>query len=207
MREIKFLTLLLGVVCMIAFNATTYAAISYTNEATFLASIQSGYYLEDFNSYSYGSYNSLSPLVLTSNDYTWSMASTTAGLYSSPGSMSVGSYGYPINISFSGNPVTAVGAIIGPSDYLGNFVAGNINLTLSDGTSLTNYYMNIGDFLGFTSATPITSMSINTPLGDDTCIQIDHFYVGAAAPVPIPAAVWLLGSGLIGLIGVRRFKK
>jgi hypothetical protein len=27
------------------------------------------------------------------------------------------------------------------------------------------------------------------------------------APVPIPAAVWLLGSGLIGLIGIRRFRK
>jgi hypothetical protein len=26
-------------------------------------------------------------------------------------------------------------------------------------------------------------------------------------PVPIPAAVWLLGSGLIGLIGIRRFRK
>jgi hypothetical protein len=28
-----------------------------------------------------------------------------------------------------------------------------------------------------------------------------------AEPVPIPAAVWLLGSGLIGLIGIRRFRK
>ncbi len=28
-----------------------------------------------------------------------------------------------------------------------------------------------------------------------------------STPVPIPAAVWLLGSGLIGLIGVRRFRK
>lgn len=28
-----------------------------------------------------------------------------------------------------------------------------------------------------------------------------------AAPVPIPAAVWLLGSGLIGIIGIRRFRK
>ncbi len=32
--------------------------------------------------------------------------------------------------------------------------------------------------------------------------------VGVATPVPIPAAVWLLGSGLIGLVGLRkRFKK
>jgi len=28
--------------------------------------------------------------------------------------------------------------------------------------------------------------------------------INAAAPVPIPAAVWLLGSGLLGLIGIRR---
>ena len=35
-----------------------------------------------------------------------------------------------------------------------------------------------------------------------------NFHVGPRAPtVPIPAAVWLLGSGLIGLIGVRRFRK
>jgi hypothetical protein len=31
-------------------------------------------------------------------------------------------------------------------------------------------------------------------------IQVDV----SAAPVPIPAAVWLLGSGLIGLVGIRR---
>jgi hypothetical protein len=29
----------------------------------------------------------------------------------------------------------------------------------------------------------------------------------SVSPVPIPGAVWLLGSGLIGLIGVRRFRK
>jgi len=29
-------------------------------------------------------------------------------------------------------------------------------------------------------------------------------YESAAAPVPVPAAVWLLGSGLLGLVGLRR---
>jgi hypothetical protein len=28
-----------------------------------------------------------------------------------------------------------------------------------------------------------------------------------AAPVPIPAAIWFLGSGLVGLIGIRRLEK
>ncbi|OFZ69243.1 MAG: PEP-CTERM domain protein [Betaproteobacteria bacterium RBG_16_58_11] len=34
----------------------------------------------------------------------------------------------------------------------------------------------------------------------------DEHYISSAAPVPVPAAVWLLGSGLLGLIGVARRK-
>jgi len=30
---------------------------------------------------------------------------------------------------------------------------------------------------------------------------------GNNTPVPIPAAVWLLGSGMIGLWGIRRLRK
>ncbi|WP_155325819.1 VPLPA-CTERM sorting domain-containing protein [Desulfosarcina ovata] len=36
-----------------------------------------------------------------------------------------------------------------------------------------------------------------------TRIEIDNVSVSA---VPVPAAVWLLGSGLIGLISVKRRK-
>ncbi|WP_319523800.1 VPLPA-CTERM sorting domain-containing protein [uncultured Desulfosarcina sp.] len=36
-------------------------------------------------------------------------------------------------------------------------------------------------------------------------VQLDDVYIeGTYSPVPVPAAVWLLGSGLLGLIGIRR---
>jgi len=38
-------------------------------------------------------------------------------------------------------------------------------------------------------------------------IQPYGSYLVSASAVPVPAAVWLFGSGLIGLIGVARRKK
>jgi len=38
-------------------------------------------------------------------------------------------------------------------------------------------------------------------------IQPYGSYIVLASPVPVPAAVWLFSSGLIGLIGVARRKK
>lgn len=40
--------------------------------------------------------------------------------------------------------------------------------------------------------------------GDPNAYFLD---VPFAAPVPVPAAAWLLGSGLIGLVGIRKRKK
>jgi hypothetical protein len=38
---------------------------------------------------------------------------------------------------------------------------------------------------------------------DGATISIDNFGVPGASPVPIPAACWLLGSGLMGLMGIK----
>jgi len=37
---------------------------------------------------------------------------------------------------------------------------------------------------------------------------VNNWYTGLGAPsaVPIPAAIWLMGSALVGLLGVRRKK-
>jgi hypothetical protein len=35
--------------------------------------------------------------------------------------------------------------------------------------------------------------------------EVDGF--ADVAPVPVPAAVWLLGSGVLGLLGIRRKRR
>ena len=57
-----------------------------------------------------------------------------------------------------------------------------------------------GDYAGGSSFITLSSSEDNYELTSDTGIA-DMFYV-----VPVPAAVWLFGSGIIGLIGVARRK-
>lgn len=58
-------------------------------------------------------------------------------------------------------------------------------------------------FVGFTSGTSFDQIVINDPT---MCLAIDNFYytTNPASSVPVPAAIWFLGSGLLGLLGVRR---
>lgn len=42
------------------------------------------------------------------------------------------------------------------------------------------------------------------PYGPDFTPSIDNLVINEAPAAPIPASVWLLGSGLLGLVGLRR---
>ena len=40
--------------------------------------------------------------------------------------------------------------------------------------------------------------------GPEFYASIDNLVINEADPVPVPASVWLLVSGLLGLVGLRR---
>jgi len=64
-------------------------------------------------------------------------------------------------------------------------------------------------FWGVTSTLSISSIHFGRGIGSSTILGnfgIDDLTIGSSI-VPLPAAVWLFGSGLLGLIGVSRRKK
>jgi len=61
-------------------------------------------------------------------------------------------------------------------------------------------------FAGFISSVAIGRLEFEGSTGDGFN-HVDDFQVSFNSPVPVPAAVWLFGSGLVGLIGIARRKK
>lgn len=108
-----------------------------------------------------------------------------------PGSgvLSATSSGDQLTLTFTGAPVTAIGG-----DFRGNFfslymtplvASATIVLTLDDGSSETFVSRSGEDFRGFVSSRPIRSLSVATPVVDETLGDfpwgvIDNLVVGSA---------------------------
>jgi hypothetical protein len=88
--------------------------------------------------------------------------------------------------------------------------------TLSDGDTFTlDDYMMVGnivltnDLQTLTTAILGTGSTLTLTLtaetnGGEEAFAFQNVEINGTSAVPVPAAVWLLGSGLLGLIGIRR---
>jgi hypothetical protein len=116
-------------------------------------------------------------------------------------------YGVTDTMTFAfASPVAAVGGFLNyvPGGSTPTTIAvfdSNYNLIESYNlTFLTDGSTNSGFFFGFQEATNNISYFTLT----DNYIGITNLTVGQANAVPIPGAVWLFGSGLLGLVGLKR---
>jgi hypothetical protein len=186
-------------VMILALASTAFAATQYDDEPSFLANLASPYYLEDFVGWSYGD-----PLDGSQTDYdfgpvegySWH-AYATNGLWSNLGALSTNNSGDPLVITFTGLAVTALGGNFTATDISGNVIPGTVLIDLSDGTHTELINPTASTFTGYTSAVPITSVTIDS-LDDDGINrwpQLDHFYVGSM--IPEPASLVLLGLGTL----------
>jgi len=64
------------------------------------------------------------------------------------------------------------------------------------------------------SSTFVLDYAAHVPLGDPSmfggvpyALHLEGHVAGAVSSVPVPAAAWLMGSGLLGLVGVARRRK
>jgi hypothetical protein len=82
------------------------------------------------------------------------------------------------------------------------FLLDNVNVNVArDGEAFTDWtFVGIIDVTGFST---VEILELTGADSDQRPIWGDSFTVGVSA-VPVPAAIWLFGSGLVGLAGIAR---
>jgi hypothetical protein len=76
---------------------------------------------------------------------------------------------------------------------------------IGDGTALTDSFALFTENIAGTGSTLDIRITYDLDSGDED-IAIDNLQI-AGNPVPVPGAIWLLSSGLLGLVGLRRRQK
>jgi hypothetical protein len=152
---------------------------TFDNRTDFLAATAAGYFENPFDDVVPG----LSPaLSYTQDGWAYTVDSTTPdNLFNDTGLISTNFAADAIIVTFTGDPVTAVGGNFWASDISVLPTGTDVVITLSDGT--TEQFTSTGpsDFRGFTTAAPITSITIDAP--DDLTnawSTMDNLIVGEA---------------------------
>jgi hypothetical protein len=108
--------------------------------------------------------------------------------------------GSSLNIAYP-EIVTITSGGSNPGDYTAKNVAlESLNLTGSDWFRLAISTDDGTSWSGDTSVTFLGADSYDVNFSDGSVLQVD------VTVIPVPSAVWLFGSGLLGLVGIARRK-
>ena len=194
------------VLCLLAVNLNA-ALLTFTNESDYLSAISSsttifeGFDDGPFTAMPYGGAENVTHqgFIWFSSDYlktgnNWGR--NFQGVWDSPGDPDM------INI------ISTIGEIYGVGGWIRGYTPMDLTFSL-DGVdvlsvdlSVQHQFFGVIDTNGFTSVSLSTSTTPNGDWGADDFT----FATSPVSAVPIPSAVWLLGSGLISLIGFARRK-
>ncbi|MFA7061815.1 MAG: VPLPA-CTERM sorting domain-containing protein [Pedobacter sp.] len=90
-------------------------------------------------------------------------------------------------------------------DLVGNFKFDIVGAGLEDSDNKNIYsYFGVSDDFTCTNALALSFTANHVNGGFTSSTITGGILVDSPTPTPIPAAAWLLGSGLMGLVGVRR---
>ena len=97
-------------------------------------------------------------------------------------------------------------AYILTQDFSGNdvFVSNDSTTLPAEWGTYTLDLLIVQDMVGDTLSFGFGAVSTNN---NGSGVFYDNLSFARVAPVPVPAAVWLFGSGLLGLVGVARRRK
>ncbi len=133
---------------------------TYTDRATFLQNTQPGFFENAFVDAVSGA---SPPLNYSSGGFAYTVSANPGQLFNAPGLISTDQAAASIVVTFTGNPVTAIGGNFWATDINVNPTGTTVTLTLSDGTVETFTSTGPTDFRGFVTLVPITSISIDAP--------------------------------------------
>ena len=87
-------------------------------------------------------------------------------------------------------------------------VSSKLTSTVSFDGSIGHSYNAAASYSAFLGGSPVFNLPDGYVINSADGSIVNNYYTGLGAPsaVPIPAAIWLMGSGLVGLLGVRRKK-